>query len=60
MPTADKSMAVTVVTMTMSMSFWLIGMSRKVRMADGYFSTDLATFNSLELSLTPAFSAGVR
>ena len=43
--------------MMMTISFCLIGMSRKVCMLPHsplYFSTDLATFRSLELILSPA------
>ena len=58
MPMLASSSAAVVVTMTTIVSFCFIGMSRKVR-TWLYFSTDLATFNSLELSLSPAFSAAV-
>src|SRR5580658_3252573 len=57
MPMAASNIAVVVVTITINVSFCLIGMSRKARMVNIYFSTALATLKSLELSLSPVFSA---
>ncbi len=61
MPNPASSSAAVVVTMMMITSFCLIGLSRKVassiESSRSYFSTDLATLSSLELSFSPAFSA---
>ena len=58
MPTPASSRAAVVVTMMITISFCLIGMSRKLRMADASISPPtFATLNSLELSFSPAFSA---
>src|ERR1700722_29009 len=61
MPSPDKRRAAAVTDIMITISFCLIGMSRKgcILFGANYFSTDLATFISLELTASRALDAAV-